>query len=108
MQVYMVYFGQDTVEKIRPEQFHFLPSLTVSQAQPCGVARFFSGPPGTGKTQFVAHIAESANLELLYRTHLPRATAFTAKSRAPKFYGASAFHRGVGLDLKRAMPETKL
>ena len=28
----------------------------------------FSGPPGTGKTQFAAHIAEVANLELLYRT----------------------------------------
>ncbi len=28
----------------------------------------FSGPPGTGKTQFAAHIAELANLELLYRT----------------------------------------
>jgi SpoVK/Ycf46/Vps4 family AAA+-type ATPase len=28
----------------------------------------FSGPPGTGKTQFAAHIAERANLELLYRT----------------------------------------
>ena len=28
----------------------------------------FSGPPGTGKTQFAAHIAERANLELLYFT----------------------------------------
>ena len=28
----------------------------------------FSGPPGTGKTQFAAHIADRANLELLYRT----------------------------------------
>lgn len=28
----------------------------------------FAGPPGTGKTQLAAHIAERANLELLYRT----------------------------------------
>lgn len=31
-------------------------------------AAVFSGPPGTGKTQFAAHIAERANLELIYRT----------------------------------------
>lgn len=42
--------------------------VTASLVRTLRGSAVFAGPPGTGKTQLAAHIAERANLELLYRT----------------------------------------
>lgn len=42
--------------------------ITVALARTLRGSAVFAGPPGTGKTQLAAHIAERSNRELLYRT----------------------------------------
>lgn len=42
--------------------------VTASLVRTLRGSAVFAGPAGTGKTQLAAHIAERANLELLYRT----------------------------------------